>query len=188
MPPVPPPTPLPNLQGLTDEEQADVQDAIDQDKELRWLERDASIAERTLLDTPPGTRDEDLRRLHRAHHDAQQRLAAAHATILAWLEPQFGKRRQARLRGDDVVILTREEFRVLSKDERELLEQPGRDRLRAAQEIKRRARDILTGRGWQPRQRAAATVGARLPLLGVGDWRVRGRLDAVFASRRPTGH
>lgn len=181
LPPPPPPAPAAATLGLTPEEQADLQDAIDQDKELRWLERDASVAERALLDAPSGTRGDELRRLHRAHHDAQQRLAAAHAAILAWLEPQFAKRRQARLGGGDAVVFTREEFRVLSLEERGRIDQPGRDQLRAAQELKQRTREILSGRGWHPRQRTAA-AGGRAPVLGTGAWRVRGRLEDLFAS------
>lgn len=180
LPPPAPATPAIDTAGLTPEEQADLQDAIDQDKELRWLERDASLAERALLDAPVGTRGDDLRRLHRAHLDAQQRLGAAHAAVLAWLEPQFGKRRQARLGGGDSIVFTREEFRVLSIEERSRLDQPGRDQVRVAQELKQRTREILSGRGWHPRQRTTA-AGGRAPLLGVGAWRVRGRLDDVFA-------
>lgn len=180
LPPPPPAAPVAEALGLTPEEQADLQDAIDQDKELRWLERDASLAERALLDAPPGTRGDELRRLHKSHHDAQQRLGAAHAAILAWLEPQFAKRRQARLGGGDAVVFTREEFRVLSLDERARLDQPGRDQMRVADELKQRTREILAGRGWHPRERSAA-AGGRAPKVGASAWRVRSRLDALFA-------
>lgn len=172
--------------GLTPEEQADLQDAIDQDKELRWLERDASLAERGLLDAPQGTRGDELRRLHRSHQDAQQRLSAAHAAILAWLEPQFAKRRQARLGGGEVVVFTREEFRILTIEERSRLDAPGREQTQAAFELKQRARDILAGRGWNPRQRGPV-AGGRAPTLRHGAWRVRARLEAVFAAAGATG-
>jgi hypothetical protein len=180
--PAPPAAPAADTVGLTPEEQADLQDAIDQDKELRWLERDASLAERALLDAPAGTRGEELRRLHKSHHDAQQRLGAAHAAILAWLEPQFAKRRQARLGGGETVVFTREEFRVLSLDERTRLDQPGRDQVRVSQELKQRTREILAGRGWHPRERTIA-AGGRAPRLAASAWRVRGRLDELFAGR-----
>lgn len=166
---------------FTPEELQDVQDAVDQDKELRWLERDASIAERALLDAPAGTKADRLKTLHRAHLEAQQRLTAAHEAILSWLEPQFAKRRQARLRGDDAVVFTREEFRVLSLTERDRLDQPGRDHLRIAAELKEQARATLEARGWKPAQRAkpGGTKG-RAPATHHAAWKFRERLDRLF--------
>ncbi|MDX2184733.1 MAG: hypothetical protein SFW08_12200 [Gemmatimonadaceae bacterium] len=170
------------LVDLSPEERDDVMDAVDQDKELRWLERDASLAEHALLHAPDGIRGEDLRRLHRAHSEAQQRLAAAHAAILGWLEPQFARRRNARLTGHDALVLTREEFRILTLEERDQIDRGGRDSLKVALELKAKAREVLAARGWKPRSHPERAGATRAPVLVRSAWRVRGRLEAIFAA------
>jgi hypothetical protein len=167
---------------LTDEERGDLNDAIDQDKELRWLERDASIAERSLVTAPEGIGGAELRRLHQSHLEAQARLAAAHEAIMNWLRPQFHRRRAARAADADAVVITREEFRMLSVEERDRLEQGGRDATRLAQELKAKARDILSAKGWTPRAARQPTVGGRAPHLPASAWGLRHRLESIFAA------
>jgi hypothetical protein len=170
----------PEPEALSPEELADLQDAIDQDKELRWLERDATLAERALTQAPEGVTGAELKALHHAHVQAQDRLRAAHDAILAWLQPQFDRRRSARLRGADHVVFTREEFRLLSLAERDKLDQPGGDPVRVAAELKAKAREILQARGWKPRQAATGPV-ASIPGGLAHHWAMRDRLVAVFA-------
>lgn len=169
-----------DLGPLSTEERDDLQDAIDQDKELRWLEHDASVAEKALLDAPDGLKGEDLRKLHRTHRDAQQRLAAAHAAVMAFLAPQFTKRREARKVGDDVVVFTREEFRALTMEERGRMEMAGRDGQRIAAELKEKSREMLEARGWRPRVVKPAK-GGKAPTLSRVAWQLRQRLGAILS-------
>jgi hypothetical protein len=180
-----PTTPTSPDAPLSDEERLDLQDALEQDKELRWLERDASIAERALVAAPDEVAIEELRRRHRTHVEAQARLAAAHASILAWLRPQFARRRQMRAADQDAVVFTREEFRVLSIEDRDRIEAPGRDQQRLAKELKAKARDVLIGRGWTPRNAQRAAAPGRAPAMPASAWAMRQRLDGIFGVPQP---
>lgn len=181
-----PEVPVVDVGPLNPEERSDLQDAIDQDKELRWLEHDASVAERALLDAADGLRGEELRKLHRAHRDAQHRLAAAHAALVAFLAPQFKRRREARRHGDDHVVFTREEFRILSIEERARMDVPGRDGQRVAAELKQHSRDMLEARGWKPRV-PNPTRGGRAPSLTRMAWQVRKRIGALLVQAAASG-
>lgn len=172
---------------LSDEDRRDLTDAFDQDKELRWLERDRARAQSALLAAPSEVEDEVLRALQQEFSESRDRLEKAKAEIVDRLLPQFQARARARSRGGNSVVFTPSEERQLTLPERhELLTGTRRNTL--AFELKEIAQERLRHHGWDPatrenRAEAFAEVAAdTLPPPSPRLWRVYATVSAAVGS------
>lgn len=162
---------------LSDEDRRDLADALDQDKELRWLERDRARAQNALLAAEADVDDETLRALQQEFADSRDRLEKAKKEIRDRLMPQFHTRARARARGGNAVVFTpAEELQLTLPERHELMTSTRRNTL--AFELKEIAQERLRSHGWKPEETAdreqgvtEATSGA-LPLPSLRQWRV----------------
>lgn len=172
---------------LSDEDRRDLADAYDQDKELRWLERDRARAQGALLAAATDVDDETLRALQLEFAESRDRLERARKEILDRLMPQFQTRVRARARGSNAVVFTPAEEGQLTLPERhELMTSTRRNTL--AFELKDIAQERLRHHGWDPDasdgRRLAAAEGApdALPVPSPRQWRVYATVSAAVGS------
>lgn len=161
---------------LSDEDRRDLTDAYEQDKELRWLERDRARAQSALLSADVDVDDEVLRALQQEFAESRDRLEQAKREIQERMLPQFRARARARARGGNVVVFTPAEERQLTLPERhELLTGTRRNTL--AFELKAIAQERLRLHGWNPegaaeKAQAIEGTGSELPPPSPRTWRV----------------
>ena len=169
---------------LSDEDRRDLGHALDQDKELRWLERDRSRAQTALLGAVADVDDETLRALQTEFAQSRDRLEGAKKEIMDRLLPQFQRRARARTRGSNSVVFTPSEEMLLTLPERhDLMTSTRRNTL--AFELKERAQERLRQHGWNPEraaerhQHATAAAPDALPLPSPRQWRVYATVEAA---------
>lgn len=170
-------SPLTKDYELSDDDRRDLADAYDQDKELRWLERDRARAQAQLLGADSEIDDETLRTLQVEFTQCRDRLEKAKKEILERLMPQFAARSRARANGGNAVVFTPSEERTLTLPERHEL-MTGTRRNTLAFELKAIAQDRLRRHGWNPeaaeerRQADAEVVPDSMPLPSLRQWKV----------------
>lgn len=169
---------------LSDEDRRDLADAYDQDKELRWLERDRARAQGALLAVATDVDDETLRVLQQEFSESRDRLEKAKKEIADRLMPQFHARARARINGGNAVVFTPAEERQLTLPERhELITSTRRNTL--AFELKAIAQERLKFRGWDPAAAAeraqddAQATRDALPLPSPRQWRTYATVSAA---------
>lgn len=172
---------------LSDEDRRDLADAYEQDKELRWLERDRARAQAALLSTAADIDDETLRALQQEFADSRDRLEKAKKEILDRLLPQFRARSRARVRGGNTAVFTpSEELQLTLPERHELMTSTRRNTL--AFELKEIAQERLRSRGWDPdaaAARAQLSVESTpdcLPIPSPRQWRVYATVAAVVGT------
>jgi hypothetical protein len=172
---------------LSDDDHRDLVHAYDQDKELRWLERDRARAQGSLLSASADVDDETLRTLQLEFADARDRLERAKKEIRDRLIPQFVRRAKARARGSNSVVFTPAEESQLTLPERhELMTSTMRNTL--AFELKERAQERLKQHGWNPedsdekRSRISGATPDALPLPSPRQWRVYATVAAAVGA------
>lgn len=172
---------------LSDEDRRDLADALDQDKELRWLERDRARAQAALLSVATDVDDETLRALQTEFSESRDRLERSKQEILDRLLPQFQMRARARQRGSNAVVFTPAEELQLTLPERQEL-MTGTRRNTLAFELKEIAQERLRSRGWDPdaagerRLGAAEHVAGGAPLPSLRQWRVYATVSAAIGA------
>jgi len=135
---------------LIEEDRSDLADAFEQDKQLRWLERDRARAQGALLGAAVDVDDETLRTLQLEFAESRERLETAKREILGRLLPQFQIRAKARRHGGNAAVFTPAEEMQLTLPERHELMSGTRRNLYAF-ELKEIAQDRLRSHGWQQR-------------------------------------
>lgn len=173
--------------SLTDEDRQDLANAYDQDKELRWLERDRSRAQTALLGASADVDDDTLRALQVEFAQSRDRLERAKKEIFDRLLPQFQRRTKARARGGNTVVFTPAEEAQLTLPERhDLMTSTKRNTL--AFELKDRAQERLRHHGWNPevdderRHRVSGAMPDALPLPSPRQWRVYATVAAAVGA------
>jgi hypothetical protein len=172
---------------LSDEDHRDLADAFDQDKELRWLERDRSRAQSALLAAAADVDDETLRALQLEFAESRDRLERSKKEIVDRLMPQFHTRARARLRGSNAVVFTPAEESQLTLPERHEL-MTGTRRNTLAFELKDIAQERLRHHGWNPehaqgqRQSVAEASPDALPLPSPRQWCVYATVAAIVGT------
>lgn len=170
---------------LCDDDRRDLSDAFDQDKELRWLERDRARAQSALLAAPADADDEVLRALQEEFAQSRDRLEKARAEIVDRMMPQLEARARAKARGGTVVVFTPSEERQLTLPERHAL-LTGTRRNTLAFELKAVAQERLRHHGWDPQANAeraeafAEVAASSLPAPSPRLWRVYATVSAVL--------
>jgi len=176
-----------NEYQLSDEDRRDLADAYEQDKELRWLERDRARAQGALLAAATDVDDETLRALQLEFAESRDRLERAKREILERLLPQFQIRLRARARGGNAVVFTpAEELQLTLPERHELMTSTRRNTL--AFELKDIAQERLRSHGWEPgaadgrRLAAAESTTDDLPVPSPRQWRVYATVAAAVGA------
>ena len=171
---------------LSDDDRRDLADAYDQDKELRWLERDRARAQAALL-SADDVDDETLRALQLEFAESRDRLERAKKEIADRLRPQFEVRTRARARGSNAVVFTpAEELQLTLPERHELISSTRRNTL--AFELKDLAQERLRSRGWNPvtdSDRGLPSDGSApdiVPIPSPRQWRVYAIVAAVVGT------